>query len=403
MKTAGAAGLTPVLAAMSSGDPKDTKIAKPEDSKSKTEKVENPQVPKRKLGKTGVEVPCLAMGGIFDITENQIILRKSREWGVTYWDTADCYEGGNSELGIGQYFEKNPKAREQIFLVSKSDERDPKGMQKLLDRSLKRMKTDYINLYFIHGLEEPEEEMTADVKAWVEKTKKEGKIRLFGFSTHENMPNCLQAAAKASWIDAIMTTYNFRVMQDKKMQAAVEACHKAGIGLVAMKTQAEEQQRMSKKEKGLIERFIKRGFTEHQAKLKAVWQDERFAAVCSQMDKLNILLSNIAAALDKTKLTKADMDYLKEYAAATCSGYCAGCGHICGSAVPQAPYVSKLMRYLMYYNSYGDHERARQYFAQIPAGVRKRLARADYSLAEARCPQNLPIAKFVAEAVTKLA
>ena len=52
------------------------------------------------------------------------------------------------------------------------------------------------------------------------------------------MAPCLEAAAKLDWIDVIMTTYNFREMQNPAMQSAIDACYKADIGLVAMKTQA---------------------------------------------------------------------------------------------------------------------------------------------------------------------
>jgi hypothetical protein len=61
------------------------------------------------------------------------------------------------------------------------------------------------------------------------------------------------------------------------------------------------------------------------------------------------------------------------------------------------------MRYLMYYNSYGDRARARQLFAQIPEQIKSRLLSIDYGPAEVRCPQRLPIGKLVAEAVGKLA
>ena len=97
------------------------------------------------------------------------------------------------------------------------------------------------------------------------------------------------------------------------------------------------------------------------------------------------------------------MTVLDEYAKATCSGYCAGCGSICEEALSGMPYVSDIMRYLMYYNSYGDEDRARGFFAQIPANVRNKLLSTDYSPAEARCPQNMPIGKLIAEAVKKLA
>jgi hypothetical protein len=57
----------------------------------------------------------------------------------------------------------------------------------------------------------------------------------------------------------------------------------------------------------------------------------------------------------------------------------------------------------MYYKSYGDTDRARELFAQLPASARARLATADYSAAEARCPQHMPIAKLMTEAAQRLA
>jgi hypothetical protein len=121
------------------------------------------------------------------------------------------------------------------------------------------------------------------------------------------------------------------------------------------------------------------------------------------MQNISLLNTNVDAVQNKTKLTKADIKVLKEYARATCNGYCAGCAYICDSALPHTPYISDIMRYLMYYNSYDDKIRARKLFAQIPYCVRNRLPSTDYTLAEIRCPQHLPIAELVAEAVSKLA
>jgi len=120
------------------------------------------------------------------------------------------------------------------------------------------------------------------------------------------------------------------------------------------------------------------------------------------VNNIGILKENITVVLDKTKLSQADMAVLKEYAQATCSGYCAGCAYICDSALPDAPYVSNIMRYLMYYNSYGERAEARRLFAQIPTNVRNKLFSMDYSLAEARCPQRIPIRELIAEAAGKL-
>ncbi len=109
------------------------------------------KIPTRKFGRTGVPVSMLALGGIFDIESNQFVLKQALDWGVNYWDTAAGYNGGKSEMGIGMYLEKNPQARREIFLVTKSHGGGTEGMTKALNLSLERLKTDYIDLYFVHG------------------------------------------------------------------------------------------------------------------------------------------------------------------------------------------------------------------------------------------------------------
>ncbi|MHC4489724.1 MAG: aldo/keto reductase [Planctomycetota bacterium] len=411
LKTIGAAGLGAVSVSTETISGANKPDAVNPNAPTKTQKTEIPKMPRRKLGKTGVEVSCLSLGGDFSFIDKQIILRKAFESGVTYWDTAYNYGGGNAELGIGKYLTKNPDARKKLFIVSKPALfRGPITAEKVESRfqtSLKRMNTKYIDLYYaFHGLSDPER-LTDEIKQWAKSAKKRKLIRFFGFSTHKNMAKCLAAAAKLDWIDAITTLYNFRVMQDPELQAAIEACHKAGIGLTAMKAFSRGVRRLqpveTEEDKKLLGHFQKRGFTEEQAKIKVVLQDKRFSAVSVGMQNISLLTTNVDAVLNKTKLSNADIEAFKEYAQATCSTYCAGCAYICDSTLPDTPYISDIMRYLMYYNSYGDRDRAREFFAQIPARVRNRLLSTDYSLAETHCPQHLPIAKLVAEAVSKLA
>ncbi len=413
LKTVGAAGVGSVLSSViSKAGPNEPNVNDP-NAPAKVQEQKFQQVPRRKLGKTGVEVPILSFGAMFDLVENQAVLRGTLQRGINHWDTASSYAGGNSELGIGKFFSKNPDARKEVFLVTKASdakkEPTPKAIVEraeiLLQESLKKMNTDYIDLYCgVHGLKDPAQ-LNDEMKQWAESAKKRKLIRFFGFSNHDNMAECLDAAAKLDWIDAILVKYNFRLMQDAKMQAAIEACHKAGIGLVAMKSQALRRVEPSDVEpdKKLIDHFQQSGFTEGQAKIKAVLENEHISTVCVGMQSIALLTENAEAVLNKTKLSRADMDVLREYAEATCSGYCAGCSHICDSALPGAPYVSDIMRYLMYYNSYGDKDRARLLFARIPADVRSRLLSMDYRWAEAFCPQHIPIGKAIAEAVSKLA
>ncbi|MFZ2448653.1 MAG: aldo/keto reductase [Syntrophobacteraceae bacterium] len=361
------------------------------------------KIPVRPFGKTGANVSILALGGMFDIPSNQLLLRQALKWGVTYWDTADCYEGGNSEAGIGQFLKKYPEVRKTIFLVSKSDRRDPKGMSELLDRSLQRMNTDYVDLYFIHGTSKIDE-LNKDTRAWADKAKSQGRIKYFGFSTHSNMEEQMSAAAKLGWIDGIMSTYNFRLMRTDKMRAAVDACTKAGIGLTAMKTQGGGQVSVeSEAELDMAGKFLKRGFTDGQAKLKAVWENPVIASVCSQMPNMTLLMSNVAAALDRTKLDSADLGLMERFAAQTARGYCAGCTNICEPALAEAVPVGDIMRCLMYHNSYGDVDRARALFSGISPEIRDQVASLDYSRAESLCPQRLRIAQLMQRAAALLA
>lgn len=361
------------------------------------------QVPVRPFGKSGVQVSILSLGGMFDIPSNQLLLKQALKWGVTYWDTADCYEGGNSEAGIGQFLKKYPETRKTIFLVSKSDRRDPKGLTELLDRSLQRMNTDYIDLYFIHGVSKISE-INRETQLWAEKAKARGKIKLFGFSTHSNMEELMLASSKLGWIDGLMVTYNFRLMQTDKMRSAVEACSKAGIGLTAMKTQGGGSVSVeSEAELEMAGRFLKLGFTDGQAKLKAIWENPQIASICSQMPNMSLLMSNVAAAMDRTKISGADLDLLQKYAAQTSTGYCAGCTSICEPAINCDVPVGDILRYLMYYNSYGYTDRARSFFGQIPPEIREGLATVDYSGAEALCPQRLRIGRLMKDAAAILA
>ncbi len=356
-------------------------------------------VPKRKLGKTGVEVSSLCLGGMFDTINNQLLLKQALKWGVTYWDTAEAYGNGLSEEGYGRFFARNPEARKQIFLVTKLQTKGG-DLSGRLDKGLKRLQTDQVDLFLIHSLTGIDE-LTPAIKDWAAEMKKAGKIKFFGFSTHTNMEDCLNGAAKLGWVDAVMFTYNFQVMNTPKMKEAVDACVKAGVGLVSMKSQAG---RPGKHEIGgevkleMVDRFLKRGFTDKQAKLKIIWENPNIASICSQMPSLTVLSANAAAAMDQTKLAREEFDSLHRYALETKADYCAGCGKICQEAVGGAVPVNEVMRCLMYHQYYGEPELARLTFAGLPEEVRQRLAEVDYSQAEQACPHGLAIAALMRQA-----
>ena len=360
-------------------------------------------MPRRPFGRSGIKVSTLSLGGMFDILNNRLMLAKALEWGIDYWDTAESYGGGRSEEGIGRWFSRNPDTRERVFLVTKLSLRRGTDFTPRIEACLKRLHTDYIDLLFVHGISSIEE-MDSGLKSWSQAMKKAGKLRLFGFSTHSNMEECLEGAAKLPWIDGIMFTYNYRLMHESRMNKAVDACYRAGIGLKAMKTQGGGPVKSdSESEIKMAGRFMQKGFTDHQAKLMAVWSDKRIASICSQMPNLTIMATNSVAAVNQTRLSQADQAFLAHYAKETCSDYCAGCGRLCSDVFNKNVPINDVMRCLMYFHSYQDLGLARSTFQTLSMETKELLTQLDFSEAERSCPRNLPIGRLMQEAVNLLA
>jgi predicted aldo/keto reductase-like oxidoreductase len=359
-------------------------------------------MPQRPFGNSGINVPILSFGGSLDTSLSMLVLRQAFKLGVTYWDTANTYMGGRSEKGFGKYFLKYPQDRPRVFLVTKSHAWTLKGMSQDLDLSLERMKTDYIDLYLLHSVRRTGQ-LDDEIKSWAEKKKAEGKIRLFGFSTHSNMEECMLGASRLGWIDGIMMTYNYRLMHNDDMRRAADACAEAGIGLTAMKTQGGGQVQIdSETELKLAGRFVENGFTDAQAKLKAVWENPNIASICSEMPNMTILMANAAAAKDKSRLSSRDRALLHQYAQETRSAFCAGCADLCESAVAADIPIGDIMRYLMYARGYDNPHRACRHFRKIPPDLRIQAANADYAAAEKRCPQKMAIGRLMKEAIEEL-
>jgi uncharacterized protein len=362
------------------------------------------KMPTRILGKTGIPVSILSLGGGVDWTINQGLLKMSINLGINYWDTAHDYINGKSELGLGQYLEKYPEDRKKIFIASKAEATETKGLTEQLNTSFERLKTDYIDFYGLHMADKPEI-LTPEIKAWAEQRKKEGKIRFFGFSCHANMSLMLKHASNLGWIDSITSSYNFNLMHNDDIKSGIDACYRSGIGLVAMKSQGLFFDKPYNplgiiKEEDLMvtESFMAKGYTLQQAKLKAVWTDERIASCLSEIKSLTMLKDNVAAATDRVQLSGSDMDMLNRLSHVNRNLYCKGCMR-CESVMASESRIHDILRYMMYYNSYGERDEARRLFRELPEEIKRTIASKDYSLAEHVCPHNIRIGKAMREAV----
>ncbi len=356
-----------------------------------------PQVPRRTLGKTGKTVPILLLGGMGLDRKFDPKIAEAVRFGVNYVDAADCYLGGHSEAGLAAYFAR-AKNRDRVWVTTKSDEHDPKGFERTVFRSLESLRSDYVDMYFLHALTDADR-LNDDLAVTVSRLRKAGKIRHFGFSCHSgNVVELLHKAARTPWVESVMFRYNFRSYGNKELNAAIDAAHRAGVGLIAMKTQGAEAGF-----RDAWKKFEKTGkWNKHQAVLKAVWADERISAAVSAMDTFEKLRENVAAALDRTSLAASETEALDRYARATRPYACDGCDRLCNAAVPADVRIGDTIRYLTYHDSYGEPGYARELFGKLPAGARD-LSAVDFAPASRACPHGVDVAGLMRRAGEVLA
>lgn len=148
-----------------------------------------PLLPLRRLGKTGEEVTMLGIGGAHvgraDEKTAQALIETALEGGIRFFDNAESYSRGRAESYYGKYL--SPSYRDLAFIMTKSTGRDASTVQQHLDASLKRLNTDYVDLFQIHAVSSPEDvdhRMDEKVLEQVLKAREAGKIRHVGFTGH---------------------------------------------------------------------------------------------------------------------------------------------------------------------------------------------------------------------------
>ncbi len=174
----------------------------------------------RMLGNTGVRLSALGLGcmsmnhayGQPDDEESIATLEKALETGINFWDTADIYANGQNEMLVAKVLAHH---RDKIFIATKFGFRlnddgktvfdgSPAYLKTAVEKSLKRLKTDVIDLYYAHRIDPdvPVEDMVGAMAALV----KEGKVRYLGLS--EASPRSIRKAHAVHPISALQSEYS---------------------------------------------------------------------------------------------------------------------------------------------------------------------------------------------------
>jgi uncharacterized protein len=353
---------------------------------------------KRKLGKTGVEVTMLNIG-TWRSSGVERLLRFAWANGVRYIDTARSY---GTEPAIGRWLQATPEARKELFLVTKDHPSSPKGLIRQLDDRLKALKTDYVDLIFIHAMGDhdfatevkwPE---SKEFKVAAEAIRKSGKAKFVGFSTHHaRRPEILQAAVRGGFVDAIMLQNNPWIAQEDAMNRALDACYKAGIGLISMKQVAGNMnlQEIARELPELKEKNL----TPYQGLLHAIWSDERFSSVCVSMRNTDQIRENTLAARSFQPMNRAQIDRLRDACIAAGPTLCAGCDGRCSQAAGTLAELGNLTRFLTYHEHHGYRAEARRLYSELSDAARNWQG-ADLLAARAACPNHLDFAALLPRA-----
>ncbi|MDP3765261.1 MAG: aldo/keto reductase [Nanoarchaeota archaeon] len=199
-------------------------------------------IPTRKLGKTNHNATIFGLGGegILRTTgyfkEAESVIKKAVEVGVNYFDTAPAYQQSRDYLGK---FLWDYAKRENVFLASKTHDRTYEGTLSLVEDSLKRLNTDYLDLLQLHDLREKEDlsEIFSGNGAIhaLEELKRHGKVRFIGITGHHD-PNILIEAIKMYDFDTILLCANAGDVHHLPfITTVIPEARKKGMGVIAMK------------------------------------------------------------------------------------------------------------------------------------------------------------------------
>ncbi len=199
-------------------------------------------IPRHALGKTGVEVSILALGGVIgmqlppsDKHDPAAIADAALDLGITYFDTAPGYNNGQSEKNYGQVLARR---RKEVFLACKTGDRSYDGTMRSVEQSLKRLQTDHLDLLQIHGTSAKD-----DPSAWgkpdgvvtaLQKLREQKVTRFIGVTGHEDAA-MLRRAIEMYEFDTLLTTLNPTSHRRPFREELLPVANRKQMGVIAMK------------------------------------------------------------------------------------------------------------------------------------------------------------------------
>ncbi len=201
-------------------------------------------LPMRSLGQTGLKVTMLGVGGwhIGRMSESEALatLETALGGGVRFFDTAESYHNGGSEERLGRLL--TPKYRDAVFLMTKTTAKDAESARRHLDGSLRRLKTDYLDLWQVHSVKDPDDvdgRIESGVLEVIEETRASGKARHIGFTGHASPHAHLRMLERTDIFETCQMPINAAdPSYSSFIRNVMPVLINRNIGILAMKTLA---------------------------------------------------------------------------------------------------------------------------------------------------------------------
>lgn len=294
------------------------------------------------LGKTGLKVTTVGMGCM--ITSDPSVVTRAADLGINYFDTARSYQHGNNERMVGAALGSK---RKQVVLSTKTEARDKAGMLAQLDTSLSELNTDYVDIWYIHSKNSPDEVHDDMIEA-VQLAKQQGKERFVGISTH-SAQQMIPWMVQKGVFDVVLMQYNFTM--DASLEQTIDVAAKAGMGVAALKVMAGGPRNQKLTQPGAL-----------LAALKWAINKPGVATAIPSMTDMAQLDENLKAmaepiTADDHKVLAAHLEIIKPL-------YCRMCGKCDGDCAKGLP-VADVLRFLTYADGYGQFALGRERFLEL--------------------------------------
>jgi predicted aldo/keto reductase-like oxidoreductase len=354
----------------------------------------------RTLGGTGIRLPIVSLGVMN--ADNPALLRRAFELGVRHFDTAAYYQGGRNEEMVGRVV-REFGARDETIIATKvfvehqrrkADWRTIKQFYlDTMDASLKRLQTEYVDVLYAHNLASIEEIDHRGVREALIEIKKSKKARFVGFSTHSNMAELIESATRSGFYDVVLATFNYSLHDDARLIKALGAAARAGVGIVAMKTQCQQawyRSRLDTKTSAFYG-----GEVLHEALLKWVLQHDFVATAIPGCTTFNHIETDFAVA-SALEYTPDERRFLESRGVIRAlSSVCRQCGQ-CRRTCPRMVDVPKLVRAHLYGLIYRNIDQMRLTLRDIERAQGLDACRGCHEC-RARCVSNVDVAQRIGE------